>query len=208
MPLVGGSATLSRQVSPSARRSFQISSDCNHHSWAVEVPDGPALTSKCLGAAQGSAHDACRSRRRPFIETELRSFWPKRCSICPRFSKSAKFHVAFSTVVCIVLRGRNKPVSQVPANVLYRSFQLLPVPDLLAWLQTRVGLSYRRRIAGEFVHRVPFRRAWRCVTRVIAMMELIAKLRKMLSRLFSGRRKPAPDADGEAVTNEIGSVAR
>lgn len=57
------------------------------------------------------------------------------------------------------------------------------------------------------MHRVPFRRAWRCVARVIAMMDLIAKLRKMLSRLFSGRRKPAPVPDGPAVKNEIGPVA-
>ena len=39
------------------------------------------------------------------------------------------------------------------------------------------------------------------------MMGLIGRLRKLLNRLFSGRRKPAPDPDGEAVTNETGPPA-
>lgn len=42
---------------------------------------------------------------------------------------------------------------------------------------------------------------------VLAMMSLIGRLRKLLSRLFSGRRNSAPDPDGEAVTNATGSPA-
>lgn len=43
--------------------------------------------------------------------------------------------------------------------------------------------------------------------RVLAMMGLFGRLRELLSRLFSGRRKPAPNPDGEAVTNDTGPAA-
>lgn len=48
-------------------------------------------------------------------------FGPKRFWICPRVSRSANFRVTFSTAVCIVLRGRKRPLSQLPANA-FKSF--------------------------------------------------------------------------------------